>query len=139
MFKLSLGFLILISLSAVIHAEEDDFEFDFYIKQKSTIEDFPFQEIGQDQLSDAAIAGALQSTSAGTGEKKGKPAYAEQKDKSEKQQQSELESSEDAPSIDDIRRFSQLNTPTAPIIQADPLYDPAGVTYQGHNFDAVER
>jgi len=138
MLKLTSTVSLLILLASVSQADEDDFEFEFFIKQKSTISDFPFQEIGQDELSEAAIDGALKASSAGIAEKKGKPAYAEQQDDTEKQQQSELEPIEIVPNEDDLLRFSQNNS-LAPAMQGDPFYNAAGRNYEGHSFNAVER
>jgi len=96
------------ALSAIyVHADEDDLEFDFRIKQKSTLADFPMQEIGADELSNAAIAGALQATSADEQEKTGKPAYAQELEDSEKRKQEELEEPNNDQQPDDILKYSQ--------------------------------
>lgn len=101
-------YLLYFSLSATyVYADEDDLEFDFSIKQKSTLADFPMQEIGADELSSAAIAGALQATSADAQEKTGKPAYAQELEDSEKRQQEELEEPNNEQRPDDILKFSQ--------------------------------
>jgi len=101
-------YLLYFSLSATyVYADEDDLEFDFRIKQKSTLADFPMQEIGADELSNAAIAGALQATSADEQEKTGKPAYAQELEDSEKRKQEELEEPNNEQQPDDILKYSQ--------------------------------
>jgi len=101
-------YLLYFSLSPTyVYADEDDLEFDFRIKQKSTLADFPMQEIGADELSNAAIAGALQATSADEQEKTGKPAYAQELEDSEKRKQEELEEPNNEQQPDDILKYSQ--------------------------------
>lgn len=125
-------------LSPLVLAGEGDFELDFYFKQKSTINDFPFREIDQGELSDAAISGALQTATARSAGKKGKPAFVEQQDISDKQKQSELQPIDIDPGAGEVLRFGQ-NRPIGPEIQADPFFDPAGRHYDGFSFKAFER
>jgi len=135
---LTAGLWVLVFLPLLTQAADDDFELEFFIKQKSTISDFPFQAIGQEELSDAAIEGALKATSTGAIEKSGKPAYAEQNDSSEKRKQSELEPVNTEPTIDDILKYGQ-EPPSIPQLPQEPFAIPDGRTYGGHSFKAFER
>ena len=105
--------------------DEDDFEFDFSIRQKSTLADFPMQEIGADELSNAAIAGALQATSADEQEKTGKPAYAQELEDSEKRKQEELVGPDNEQTAEDILKFSQ-SIPIQIEIPREPFKIPDG-------------
>jgi len=133
----SLALLIVVSMP--IFAEEElDWELEFGIQQKSTIEDFPLKQIGAEELSDAAIAGGLQSTSAGQTGGSGKPAFEEQKEDANKRQKSELDIEQDSLSPDDILRFSQGVPDPVPYSQG-PLVIPNGRTYGQLNNSAFER
>jgi hypothetical protein len=119
-------------------SEFDDLDFEFSIQQKSTLNDFPMQEIGQEELSNTAVAGAL-STNAVLQSKK--PVYLEKDEESEKQlnktadkKNEENEQSE----INDMLKYSQIQI-SAPQFQA-PIYNtPNGRTYDVHNTQTVER
>lgn len=89
--------LVLVTASLSVCAEEDNFEFDmdFNIKGKSTIKDFPLQEVDAQELSNAVIEGALQKTSAGSRNVSVKSAHAEQLDSEGKALDSELSLSSD--------------------------------------------
>ena len=126
-----LGLLLVSSVGLA----DDDLE--FYFKQKSTLDNFPLKEIGQEELSEAVIEGALQASSAGSIGNTGKPAYAEQKDIDEKRSKSELKAEINGPKLDDILKFSQ-NIPEIPQIPQQPFEIPNGRTYAGHSFNAVE-
>jgi hypothetical protein len=143
MTKLSLftGFLLIVSSITLVAEEDDDFDdldFDFSIHQKSTLQDFPMQEINQDELSNAAIAGALQATSNDISQKTGKPIFAEQDEEDDKRETSELKEEATGPDVDDILKFSQ-NLPPPPQYQ-QPIYNtPNGRTYESHNTTTIER
>lgn len=89
--------LVLITASLSVGAEDENFEFDmdFNIKGKSTIKDFPLQEVDAQELSNAVIEGALQKTSAGSRNVSVKSAHAEQLDSEGKALDSELSLSSD--------------------------------------------
>ena len=130
---------ITLALSSICFAaDEDDFDdldFDFSIRQKSTISDFPMQEIGQEELSNAAIAGALQTYDA---EKSDKPIYEEQDDKNEKRKKIELTKNDEKPDIDDYLKFKHNQT-SIPQFQQPTYNTPNGRSYNGHNTATVER
>lgn len=133
-----IAFLIcsVLACSSIL-AEEDDFdlEFEFGLKKKSTIRDFPLQELDSEVLSDAAIAGALQASSAGSGS--GKPAYLEQKEKDEKQSKSELKLDPDYAADNEALRYGQ---PTPQFIQFElPVYQMDTGRINQHNNTAFER
>jgi len=138
----SLIFTALIFSSGVVFAEDDwDLEFDFSDNIKSTIEDFPLQEIGQDELSDAAIAGALQATSSNSSHKStGKPIYVEQQEDDEKDKIS-LTNLKDKEELDiqGLEGIDQLIQPLQEFIQ--PTYSaPTLGDYHGtHTYKTVER
>ncbi len=140
------GFRVMIVLSCMSlclpsalaeSGDEYDFELDFGIKQKSTIENFPLQEVGQDTLSDAAIAGALRSTNAGNADQSGKPAYAEQNEVSEKQKKSELDLDREKVRLEDL---VQTIPSLPPSVQFDqqPFSMPNGRMVNNNN-SAFER
>lgn len=89
--------LVLLTASLNAWAEDENFEFDmdFNIKGKSTIEDFPLQEVDSDELSKAVIEGALQKTSAGSRNVSVKSAHADQLEQEGKEKDSELTSVSD--------------------------------------------
>ena len=97
---------LLFSNSAL--AEEDDLDLDYYfsIKQKSTISDFPLQEIGAEELSDAAIAGALHANSTGN-DLDAKPIYEEQEEASNKEKLSKTGKEKDLLVEEKLLQFSQ--------------------------------
>jgi hypothetical protein len=74
------GFLFALMSVAPTLAEDGDpwaqeLDFGFSTKGKSTIADFPMQEISSEELSNAAIGGALQSAPTMQREKGAKPAF----------------------------------------------------------------
>jgi hypothetical protein len=119
-------------------SEFDDIDFDFSIKKKSTIDDFPMQEIGQEELSNAAIAGAL-TTHAALQSKK--PAYEEKEEENEKalnKDADKINEDNEQSEVDDMLKYSQIQT-SAPEFQ-QPIYSaPNGRTYTEHNTQTVER
>jgi len=119
-------------------SEFDDLDFEFSIQQKSTIDDFPMQEIGQEELSNTAVAGAL-ATHAVLQSKK--PAYEEKKEEGEKlrKQKADKKNEEnDQSEIDNMLKYSQIQ-PSAPQFEA-PIYTaPNGRTYSEFNTHTVER
>jgi len=138
-----LGILLILSSFAFADdefddSEFDDLEFEFSIQQKSTINDFPMQEIGQEELSNTAVAGAL-TTHAALQSKK--PAYEEKEEENEKllNQKADKRNEEDEQSeIDDMLKYGQIQI-SAPHFQ-EPIYNtPNGRTYGAHNTHTVER
>lgn len=117
--------------------EEDDFDLDFYFskKQKSTLEDFPLQEIGSEELSDAAIAGALQTNSSGNN-LDAKPVYEEQKEATDKKKVAATGKEKDQLEAEKILQFSQQAPP--PQIQLPEFVTPSIRTLQV-NSTTVER
>ncbi len=133
---LSLSLLLAFSFSVTAEETEDfDFELEFDLRKKSTIQDFPLQEMDAELMSDAAIEGALQATSAGSGT--GKPAYLEQKERSEKQSKEELKLENDPSAVDESLRFGQ-SVPQFIPYQAPVFEMDTGRTVQ-HNNTAFER
>ena len=124
----------LMLISSVSLAED---ELEFYFKQKSTMDSFPLEEIGQEELAEAVIEGALRASSAGAIEKTGKPAYAEQHDIDEKRSKSELSVELTEPQADETQKF-HLYIPEQPQIPQQPFEIPNGRTYEGHSFKAFE-
>ncbi len=123
--------------STLLFAEDDDFdlEFEFGLQKKSTIGNFPLQELEPEVLSDAAIEGALQATSSGSGS--GKPAFMEQQEQSEKQSKSELKIESDPTAGNEAFRFGQP-TPTF-IPYQQPIYEMDTGRINQHNNTAFER
>jgi len=112
----------------------DDLDFDFSVRQKSTLNDFPMQEIDQEALSNAAIAGALQTGTI----KSEQPGYKQIQDENEKLKKNDLDEKNNKENIDDISKFSQISE-TAPQFQ-QPVYSaPNGRIYDAHNTTTVER
>ncbi len=89
--------IVLMTASLYVAAEDENYEFDmdFNIKGKSTIKDFPLQEVDSQELSNAVIEGALQKTSAGSRNVSVKSAHAEQLDSEGKATDSKLSLSSD--------------------------------------------
>ena len=78
-----------------VNAEDDlDWELDFSIQQKSTKDDFPLQEISQEELSNAAIAGALKTAPADEKVRDARPAYAQESEANDQRKVEELEERE---------------------------------------------
>lgn len=136
---------VMLILSSLTYAEDqfddtsyDDLDFDFSIHQKSTLDDFPMQEIGQEELSNTAVAGALSSHTALQSKK---PIYEEKEEENEKllnKKANKKSKEHDLAEISDILKQSQSQIP-APQFQ-QPIYNtPNGRTYTGHNTHTVER
>lgn len=77
-----------------ISDDDLDWELDFSIEQKSTKDDFPLQEISQEELSNAAIPGALKAVEANQQARDVRPAHAQEAEKNDKRKVEELENSE---------------------------------------------
>lgn len=132
-----LRFVLLLSICIPCLAEEDfDFELEFGIKQKSTLADFPLQEIGADELSNAAIGDALGSSAAQSANTEGKPAYEEQNELDNKRKKEELKISNSNQNVDDFLRNSLA--PQAPQFPQQVFSEDLGRTVQ-HNNTAFER
>jgi len=130
---------ILASFSLYAEDYEDiDLDFEFSFHKKSTIEDFPLKAIDQDELSNAAIAGALQTNTYQANGKTGKPIYEEQQENNEKKKTSNIITSEDGLKADDILKFSQ-NQPALPQFEAPVYHQPNGRTYFDHSTTTVAR
>lgn len=118
------------------HAEEFDFELEFGIKQKTTLNDFPLQEIDGDELSNAAIGNALGTSSVSSAGGQGKPAYEEQDEQDNKRKKEELKLGENLPDVDDFLRNSLA--PQAPQFPQQDFAEDLGRTVH-HNNTAFER
>ena len=134
--------LILASLSYAEDASDDDdyddLDFDFSIQQKSTLEDFPMQEIDQEALSNTAVAGAL-TTHAALQSKK--PAYKEKDDENEKLLKAKGDKKNTENELAEIKEMLKYSeTPIiAPQFEA-PIYNtPNGRVYTELNRHTVER
>jgi hypothetical protein len=128
------------SVAMKCFAEDEDLDLDYYFskRQKSTLDDFPLQEIGQEELSNAVIEGALQANSQAS-DKTGKPIYLEKKDESDKKK-SKVAGDEDIElnEAEELFKFSQLQA--APIqFQQQTYQQPTGRTYIDHQTTTVER
>ena len=107
-------FILFLCIQAAVAEDELEWELDFEIRQKSTLSDFPLQEIGQDELSNAAIAGALQKTSSLQQAGEGKPAHQQEEESSNKAkvelvEKDQLEETQDAEAL--LQSFSNLPPP----------------------------
>lgn len=124
-------FLIGISITSPVSAEEFDFEKEFFIQQKSTLDTFPLQEIDTDSLSELAIEGALQVQNK-TGSD-GKPVHVKVKEEKDKEKSGEVlsEAEKDPTKEDEILKFSQI-VPPEPQIQPIIYSEPTGRTYTEH-------
>jgi len=130
--------LIFFSITPSIQADEDlDLDYDFSVHQKSTIEDFPLKEIGQKEMSNAAIAGGLQARSANK-RGKGKPVFLEQKEVNEKKLTSDVKSDDSRLSEEDVLKYGQLQI-SAPQFQPPIYQQDVGRTYNDHQTTTVER
>lgn len=132
---------ILILLSPLVLAEDElDWELDFEIKQKSTLSDFPLKEIGQEELSNAAIAGALQKNTSLQQESSGKPAYQQEEEALNKNKVARVEKRELDENID-AESFLQSIPQLPPTIDFQPeTYKiPDGRTYEHWENTTVER
>lgn len=142
--KASSKYLILIFYilySEVCFSEEDDFEFDFSIHQKSTLENFPLQAIDQEALSDTAIEGALQVQSQQVQDSEGrKPIHQKVKEESQKQQTEEVlsESKKDLVGADELLKFSQI-LPSQPQFAPIIYQQPTGRTYTDHHTSTISK
>lgn len=123
------------------YAEEElDWELDFEIEQKSTIHDFPLKEIGHEELSNAAIEGALHTGGAYQQDQEGKPAYQQEAESNDKKEITQVEK-ENLDERDANQLLNSFNTlpPPAMDLQA-PIYQiPNGRTYGHHETFTVER
>ena len=137
-------FWILLIFSAFTYAEDtlddpefDDFEFEFSIQQKSTIDDFPMQEIGQEELSNTAVEGALSTRAA---LKSKKPIYEEKKEENEQNLSKEADKTNEEveqSEIDKMLKFSDLQIPVQQY--QEPIYtEPNGRTYTEHNTHTLD-
>lgn len=132
------GVLLFCSLSyqAVIADEFDDLESFFSIRQKSTLDDFPLQEIGGEALSDAAIEGALQVNTASGNQ--AKPIYLEEKEHSDKEKSGEALKEGEQLSTDSALEIKQFRV-IEPHFQLPVYQQPSGRTYNEHHSTTVER
>jgi hypothetical protein len=136
--------MLLLLMALSVSAEEpgeSDFELDFLINTRSTIGDFPLQEIDQDALSNAVIEGALKSTSAGIGPVAGKPAYTELGEQEARSKNEQLLVEVESGSLNASEFLDLANIPDAPPPQIElPAYqEPNGRHYDHHQTWTVER
>ena len=136
---------ILVILSSNAFAEDefddsefDDLDFEFSIQRKSTLNDFPMQEIGQEELSNTAVAGALSSHAMLQSKK---PIYQEKEEENEKKLTKDADKTNEEneqSEINDMLKHSQIQI-SAPQFQ-EPIYNtPNGRTYTEFNTHTVER
>ena len=126
------SFLLTASSINLAMAEEDfDFEQEFSIQRKSTLDTFPLQEIDQDSLSDMAIEGALQVQNQSSSD--GKPIHQKVKEEGDKKQSGEVlgEAEKDPSKEDEILKYSQI-LPNEPQFQPIIYSQPTGRTYTDH-------
>ncbi|KZY29096.1 MULTISPECIES: hypothetical protein [unclassified Oleiphilus] len=116
--------------------EDEDLEYFFSTRQKSTLEDFPLQEIGGEELSNAAIAGALKAdTSSG---QNAKPIYLQEKEDSDKQKAGDALKEDELLKAGEDLQLNQFQIPTAEFQQ--PIYSqPTGRTYSAHSTNTISR
>lgn len=128
LFSLLVNLIFVTNVSA---DEEFDFEQEFSIQRKSTLETFPLQEIDQESLSDLAIEGALQVQNQSSND--GKPVHQKVKEAGDKKQSEEAlsEAEKDPAKEDEILKFSQI-VPDQPQIQPIIYSQPTGRTYTEH-------
>lgn len=138
-FKISLNlslslcfFLLGVIASGTVFAEEFDFEKEFGLQQKTTLDTFPLKEIDTDSLSDMAIEGALQVQN--TTGADGKPVHVKLKEESDKEKSGEAidEAEKDPTKDDDLLKFSQ-SLPAEPQFQPIIYSQPTGRTYTEHH------
>lgn len=139
---------IVFMLSSFAMAEEEldwelDWELDFEIKQKSTLSDFPLKEIGQEELSNAAIAGALQKNQTIQQEStSGKPAYQQEQEASNKNNVERVEKRQLDENIDATTFLQNLpEIPPSIDFQPETYKIPDGRTYEhweNHTVDVRE-
>jgi len=133
-----ISILIFLGISLGVQADEElDFDYDFSVHQKSTIDDFPLKEIGQEEMSNAAIAGGLQARSANK-RGKGKPVFLEQKEANEKKLKSDVESDDSTLNEEDSIKYGQLQI-RQPQFQMPIYQQDTGRSYNGHETHTVER
>ncbi len=138
-----LSMLLWASLALPLQAEdfmEEDFDLDLQFKSRSTLNSFPLQEIDGAALSDTAIEGALQTTSAGRSDVEGKPAYQEQEEKEARQKDKALvvELDHEANKMKELINTSVPEAPP-PAIKMDAFQLPNGRVYDHHQTWTVER
>jgi hypothetical protein len=123
--------LLLIHLVNSSIADEFDFEKEFAIQQKSTLDTFPLQEIDPDSLSDLAIEGALQVQNNTSTD--GKPAHLKVKEDNDKNKSGKVlsEADKDPTKDDEILKYSQI-VPNEPQFQPIIYSEPTGRTYTEH-------
>ena len=128
LFSLLVNLIFVTNVSA---DEEFDFEQEFSIQRKSTLETFPLQEIDQESLSDLAIEGALQVQNQSSND--GKPVHQKVKEAGDKKQSEKVlsETEKDPTKEDEILKFSQI-VPDQPQIQPIIYSQPTGRTYTEH-------
>ena len=135
------GILLFASLSyhpaiAEDFDDDDDLESFFAIRQKSTLDDFPLQEIGGDALSDAAIEGALQVNTASGNQ--AKPIYLEEKEHTDKEKSGEALKEGEQLANDSALEIKQFRV-VEPIFQLPDYQQPTGRTYNEHRSNTIER
>lgn len=116
--------------------EDEDLELFFSTRQKSTLEDFPLQEIASDELSNAAIAGALRAnTSSGL---RAKPVYEKEKEETDKKKAGDALKEDEMLKLGDSVPLNQFPL-SVPEFQ-QPIYSqPTGRTYIDHSTSTTSR
>ncbi len=137
--------LVLFCSTELISADdydELDLELEFSRHQKSTLENFPMQEIDQEGLSDTAIEGALQvqASESEKSDRNGKPIHEKLKEADQKKQTEEVlvNSENDIVDAKELLKFSDI-LPAQPQIQPIIYQQPTGRTYTDHQTTTIER
>jgi len=126
--------------SFALAEDELEWELDFEINEKSTLSDFPFEEIDGDELSEAAIEGALRNTGGYQVDGQGKPAFSQEKEVDDKRKVSELKKDDDnLPDEEDILRFSNFAPAAVPQFPEQVFQIPNGRDYGHLETMTVER
>lgn len=123
--KLLLTIVCVITASTGLGDDFDEFEsfdFDFEFKPKSTIDTFPLQGIDTQEMSNAAIKGALQTSIEFSGRELNKPAHQKVDEDSEYRQKSEVHDKE-------------FNAQRSANYEQDPLSEPTPEIHETYVFD----
>lgn len=116
--------------------EDEDLELFFSTRQKSTINDFPLKEIPGDELSDAAIAGALRPNTSPS--QSVKPAYLQEKDAEDKKKAGDILKDEELLQLNNDLPLNPFPV-SGPEFQQPIYQQPNGRTYGGHHTHTIER
>ena len=128
--------LLSFNISAEEWDEDDDLELFFSTRQKSTISDFPLQEIPGDELSEAAISGALRPNSSPS--QSIKPAYQQEKEADDKKKAGAVLKEDELLKLNNDFPLDPFPV-SGPEFQQPIYQQPNGRTYGGHHTHTIER